>query len=295
MKDILKYNGNFSSEQTKHIESAITSPELQATFNGRKVYATDFSADPADEFATWDVINGDGLVKISRAGSTEIALSETDVTPVAIPLVYVEGAYNITRNETRKMSKTGKKLDADKLSVIVVKMSEMEDKLIFEGDAGTGVKGLFDVEGVQEVIVENGASASKLWSDKTGPEMIKDIKAARNKVDDINGLEADTLVVSRAQYEEMDSRFLNDKSERTVPEYLIEAKVIKRIAIIKKDIEPYVADTRVQHAKIMGAIDRKALPTATDALQNKTTVIEHKIAGLALKQPLSHCIIKGVK
>lgn len=291
----MKYNGNFALEQTKNVEAAIKSPELLATFEARKIYATEFDADPGDETITWGVINGDGIVKITRAGTTEVPLSETDETPVTIPLVYVEGAYQITRNEDRKMKKTGKKLDKDKLSVVMVRMSEMEDKLIFDGDSKTGVKSVFEVEGIQEVIVANGASGSKLWTSKTGKEMVADIKRGRNKVNNIKGLEADTLVISYSLFEVMDNTYMGEKAEKTVVEYLIDSKIIKRIALVKKDIDPYLADTRSQNAKIKGAIDMKALPTGVDLLQNKTTVIEHKVAGLALKQPLSHCIIKGVK
>lgn len=139
----------------------------------------------ADEFSSFTTTSfaapgGATNSGISWAGKNSSAVAgmavDTDKTATALNLWAMELSWTVV--ELEQSMKTGRPIDADKLAGLNLKWQMDMDNVGYIGDTGTGVTGLLNASGITPANVVNGASASPLWSSKTGAEILADVNSA---------------------------------------------------------------------------------------------------------------------
>lgn len=184
---------------------------------------------PGAETYSYDVITRSGAAKILAPGATDIPLVDADLSRHTVNIYSIATAFNLTVQEIRNAQMARRPVETTKADTARKAIAEKENSLVWVGDAAHNIKGLVNVTGIQVLAVdENEASTSTKWKDKTGTEIVEDIKKAKNLVNKLPGHEADTLVVTPDGFEQLEKVY-NDYTKQTVLEYIKSQQWFKRI------------------------------------------------------------------
>ncbi|MBM7696631.1 hypothetical protein JOD44_001748 [Salimicrobium jeotgali] len=172
------------------------------------------------ETYSYDVIKRSGAAKVLAPGSDDIELVDADMERHTENIYSIAAAFRYSVQELRQGQMSGTPIETTKAATARRAISEKENRLVWKGDAKYGILGVANAEGIQVKALDNNkAGNSTKWKDKTGKELVADLRQARSAVNRLPGHQADTLVVTPDAMEELEKEY-NENTDKTVMEYL---------------------------------------------------------------------------
>jgi len=250
---------------------------------------------------SYDVLTRSGVAKILAPGATDVPLVDADLTEETVKIYSIAAAFNISVQEVREAQMAGRPLDVTKADTVRKAIAEKENQVAFSGDKTHGIKGLTDAVGIQVYATpQNEAGASTKWKDKTGKEIVADIRKAKNMVNKLNGHEADTLLLTPDSNEELEKTF-NEYTQQSVLEYIKSQNWFKRIETVndlaKKGLAGsecfIVLDSAPDVVELGIPLDITRHPQEY-AFPNTKVPFEERTTGLIIRYPMAICRADGI-
>ncbi|WP_156488372.1 DUF2184 domain-containing protein [Fictibacillus phosphorivorans] len=172
------------------------------------------------ETYSYDVIKRSGAAKILAPGADDIPLVDADMERHTEKIYSIAAAFRISVQEVRQAALSGRPVEATKAETARKAIAEKENRLVWIGDATHNILGVTNAVGIQVMAVANNAGGtSTKWKDKTGREIVADLRTARKAVNKLPGHTANTLVVTPDAMEELEKEY-NEYTGQTVLQYL---------------------------------------------------------------------------
>lgn len=250
---------------------------------------------------SYDVMTRSGVAKILAPGATDVPLVDADLTEETVKIYSIAAAFNISVQEVREAQMAGRPIDVTKADTVRRAIAEKENQIAFSGDKTHAIKGLTDSVGIQVYAVpQNEAKTSTKWKDKTGKEIVADIRKAKNMINKLNGHEADTLLLTPDSFEELEKTF-NEFTQQSVLEYIKSQNWFKRIETVndlaKKglaDSECFVVlDSSPSVVELGIPMDVTRHPQEY-AFPNTKVPFEERTTGLIIRYPMAICRADGI-
>lgn len=181
------------------------------------------------ETYSYDVITRSGAAKILAAGADDIPLVDTDMERHTEKIYSIAAAFRMSIQEIRQAQLAGRPIEPTKADTARKAIAEKENRLVWIGDEKHGIRGVTNATGIQTMsVANNAAGTSTLWTDKTGKEIVADIRKARSAINRLPGHTANTLVVTPDAMEELEKEY-NEYTNQTVLQYLRSQNWFSRI------------------------------------------------------------------
>jgi len=180
---------------------------------------TDISA--GAETVSYDKLEEMGEAKVTANGANDIPLVDADLTRTDHGIVTIESGFKIGKQEARAAEEADRPIDTVKAGTSRRVISQKENNVSFLGNSARGIEGAVNASGMLTYTVEtNEAATSTNWADKTGMEIIKDLRKAKSTMNGLEGFEAQILALAPSKYGELDKP-LNQYNAQTVMSYLM--------------------------------------------------------------------------
>jgi len=250
---------------------------------------------------SYDVMTRSGAAKILAPGANDVPLVDADLKEETVKIYSIAAAFNISVQEVREAQMAGRQIEVTKADTVRKAIAEKENKIAFSGDKEHSIKGLTDAVGIQVYAVpQNEAGTSTKWSDKTGKEIVADIRKAKNTINKLNGHTADTLLLTPDSSEELEKSF-NEFTQQTVLEYIRSQNWFERIETIN-DINGkglagsdcfVVLDSSPDVVQLGIPLDIMRHPQEY-AFPNTKVPFEERTTGLIIRYPMAICRADGI-
>ncbi len=170
----------------------------------------------AESYA-YDVMTRSGVAKILGNNSDDVPLVDIDMRRETARIYSIVTGYRVTVQELRAAQMANVPVDTAKAGVARRAVAEKENKLVWIGDANYGIQGLVNKTGIQTTSVAQGAKNSTKWKDKTGAEIVEDVRKTRSLITVLPSMSDAplTLALTAAAYEEAGKRY-SDYDSRSV-------------------------------------------------------------------------------
>ncbi|KAB8139272.1 DUF2184 domain-containing protein [Gracilibacillus oryzae] len=209
---------NFQYRDLEAIDNTLYEPKYEE-LTARQILDVKSDVDPGAETYSYSVMTRSGAAKIMGNLSDDIPLVDVDMRRVFQRIYSIVTGFRYSVQELRNAQMANVPLETTKAGVARRVIAEKENKITWIGDAVHNIQGLANAEGIQTVAVEQGASASARWEDKTGKEIVADIRSLRAKVEKLPGHTVDTLVLPPDQYELLEEPY-NEYNNGTIRNYI---------------------------------------------------------------------------
>ncbi|MFJ6210589.1 DUF2184 domain-containing protein [Lysinibacillus sp. NPDC092081] len=250
---------------------------------------------------SYDVMTRSGAAKILAPGATDVPLVDADLTEETVKIYSIAAAFNISVQGVREAQMSGRPIDVTKADTVRKAIAEKENQIAFSGDKIHRIKGLTDSVGIQVYATPNneGGTSTK-WKDKTGKEIVADIRKAKNMINKLNGHEADTLLLTPDSFEELEKTF-NEYTQQSVLEYIKSQNWFKRIETVndlaKKGLANsecfVVLDSSPDVVELGIPLDIMRHPQEY-AFPNTKVPFEERTTGLIIRYPMAICRADGI-
>lgn len=250
---------------------------------------------------SYDVLTRSGVAKILAPGANDVPLVDADLTEETVKIYSIAAAFNISVQEVREAQMAGRQLDVTKADTVRKAIAEKENQIAFSGDGKYGIKGLTDAIGIQVFAApQNEAGTSTEWKDKSGKEIVADIRKAKNVINKLNGHQADTLLLTPDSFEELEKVF-NEFTQQTVLEYIRSQNWFRRIETVN-DLKGkgiggtecfVVLDTSPSVVQLGIPLDITRHPQEY-AFPNTKVPFEERTTGLIIRYPMAICRADGI-
>lgn len=250
---------------------------------------------------SYDVLTRSGVAKILAPGANDVPLVDADLTEETVKIYSIAAAFNISVQEVREALMAGRALDVTKADTVRKAIAEKENQIAFSGDGKYGIKGLTDAVGIQVYAApQNEAGTSTKWKEKSGKEIVADIRKAKNVINKLNGHQADTLLLTPDSFEELEKVF-NEFTQQTVLEYIRSQNWFQRIETVN-DLKGkgiggtecfVVLDTSPSVVQLGIPLDITRHPQEY-AFPNTKVPFEERTTGLIIRYPMAICRADGI-
>lgn len=175
-------------------------------------------------------------VGMAKMGGTQYATDfpRVDVfgTETSVKVKPIHAAYGYNLDEIKAANAMNRPLESMR-AVAARKAVEMKlNDIVENGEASTGLIGLFNASGISEYTVPAGAATTKTWATKTSDEILADLNGIVNYIiTSTNGIETpDIMAMPLSSYNLISQKRLSTDSEKTVLTYFLENNpYIKRV------------------------------------------------------------------
>ncbi|MFJ7662017.1 DUF2184 domain-containing protein [Lysinibacillus sp. NPDC097162] len=282
------------------IDKRIYEPHA-SELKARSIFALKTDIPAGAKTYSYDVMTRSGAAKILAPGATDVPLVDADLTEETVKIYSIAAAFNISVQEVRESQMANRPIDVTKADTVRKAIAEKENQVTFSGDKTHGIKGLTDAVGIQVYATpQNEAGTSTKWKDKTGKEIVADIRKAKNMVNKLNGHEADTLLLTPDSNEELEKTF-NEYTQQSVIEYIKSQNWFKRIETIndlaKKGLAGtecfVVLDSSPDVVELGIPLDITRHPQEY-AFPNTKVPFEERTTGLIIRYPMAICRADGI-
>lgn len=250
---------------------------------------------------SYDVLTRSGVAKILAPGANDVPLVDADLTEETVKIYSIAAAFNISVQEVREAQMAGRQLDVTKADIVRKAIAEKENQIAFSGDGKYGIKGLTDAVGIQVYAApQNEAGTSTQWKDKTGKEIVADIRKAKNMINKLNGHTADTLLLTPDSSEELEKTF-NEFTQQSVLEYIRSQNWFQRIETVNDlkgkglaDSNCFVVlDSSPNVVELGIPLDITRHPQEY-AFPNTKVPFEERTTGLIIRYPMAIVRVDGI-
>lgn len=217
------------------VDKKIFEPKKEE-LKARTVFNVKTDVPEGAETYSYDVIERSGAAKILAPGATDIPLVDADMSRHTVNIYSIATAFNLSVQELRNAQMARRPVETTKADTARKAIAEKENKLVWIGDATHNINGIVNTTGIQVLAVDTNAAGTKTeWAEKSGVEVVEDIKKAKNLVNKLPGHMADTLIVTPDSFEQLEKVY-NTTTMQTVLEYIKSQNWFKRIVTVS-DIE----------------------------------------------------------
>lgn len=282
------------------IDKRIYEPHA-SELKARSIFALKTDIPAGAETYSYDVMTRSGVAKILAPGATDVPLVDADLERHTVNVYSIAAAFNISVQEVRQAQMSGKGIDVTKADTVRKAIAEKENQIAFSGEAKYKIKGLTDAVGIQVYATPNNeADTSTKWKDKSGKEIVADIRKAKNMINKLNGHEADTLLLTPDSFEELEKTF-NEFTQQSVLEYIKSQNWFKRIETVndlaKKGLAGsecfVVLDSSPSVVELGIPMDVTRHPQE-HAFPNTKVPFEERTTGLIIRYPMAICRADGI-
>ncbi|MFJ7663741.1 DUF2184 domain-containing protein [Lysinibacillus sp. NPDC097162] len=282
------------------IDKRIYEPHA-SELKARSIFALKTDIPAGAKTYSYDVMTRSGAAKILAPGATDVPLVDADLTEETVKIYSIAAAFNISVQEVRESQMANRPIDVTKADTVRKAIAEKENQVAFSGDKTHGIKGLTDAVGIQIYATPNNeAGSSTKWKDKTGKEIVADIRKAKNMINKLNGHEADTLLLTPDSNEELEKTF-NEFTQQSVLEYIKSQNWFKRIETVndlaKKGLANsecfVVLDSSPSVLELGIPMDVTRHPQEY-AFPNTKVPFEERTIGLIIRYPMAICRADGI-
>ena len=222
MKDlgVVRQDAILRNEDLEAIDNTVyEAKERELTARTMVSLMTDI-AEGAETYS-YDKITKKGAAKIFAYGSDDVPLVDADMERHTQGIFGIVVGFRIDVQEKRAARMANRPIETTKATAGRRAAAEKENDFFYNGDDAYNAEGLLNFTGIQTYSVpQDSDSSGTEWQYKTGAERVADIKEARKKVNLKPGLEADTLALPPAQYEDLDDPYNAENPELTIRRYL---------------------------------------------------------------------------
>ncbi|WGT37675.1 encapsulin [Lysinibacillus sp. 1 U-2021] len=282
------------------IDKRIYEPHA-SELKARSIFALKTDIQAGAETYSYDVMTRSGVAKTLAPGATDVPLVDADLERHTVNVYSIAAAFNISVQEVRQAQMSGKGIDVTKADTVRKAIAEKENQIAFSGEAKYKIKGLTDAVGIQVYATPNNeAGTSTKWKDKSGKEIVADIRKAKNMINKLNGHEADTLLLTPDSFEELEKTF-NEFTQQSVLEYIKSQNWFKRIETVndlaKKGLAGsecfVVLDSSPSVVELGIPMDVTRHPQE-HAFPNTKVPFEERTTGLIIRYPMAICRADGI-
>lgn len=167
------------------------------------IFPVSSEVDPGAETITYYSYDKVGLAKIISNYATDLPRADVKGKPTTAIIKSIGDSYGYSIQEMRASRMAGKSLDTRKAESARYQIDYLNNKIAWNGDAETGLKGVLSEDNdVPRYVIANGASGSPAWADKTEDEILADITGMlRTMSETTKGVETpDTLAIPESVY-----------------------------------------------------------------------------------------------
>jgi hypothetical protein len=205
-------------EDLEAIDRVVYEPKKEELI-GRTLFNLKTDVPSGAEVYGYDVITRSGSAKVLAPGADDIPLVDADKRRHKMDIFSIAAAIRYSIQELRNAQMAGITVDSTKAEIARRAIAEKENRIIWHGDADHNIPGVVNAEGIQTVAVDAGASGKTEWKDKTGKEIVADVRKARNLINRLPGHTANTLILTPAGMEMLEMEY-NANTDKTVLEYI---------------------------------------------------------------------------
>ncbi len=200
------------------IDSVVYEPKKEELI-GRTLFNVKSNIPAGAETYSYDVMTRSGSAKILAAGADDIPLVDADKKRHTVSIYSIAAAIRYSVQELRQAQMASVPIDTAKAIIARRAIAEKENRIIWHGDKDYNIPGVVNATGIQVLAVPAGASVSTKWADKTGREIVADLRKARALINRLPGHEANTLVLTPAGMEALEAEY-NANTDKTILEYV---------------------------------------------------------------------------
>lgn len=256
------------------------------------------------ETISYDKMTKKGAAKIFAYGAADdIPLVDADVERHTQKVFGIVVGFSIGIQEKRAAQMANRPVDTTKATASRRAVAEKENSFFYKGSAAHKAEGLINHTGIQTMpVAQNKEETSTKWKDKTGEEIINDIREARKKVNSLPGFTADTLLLPPDQYEDLDKPVNAENYHMTIRKFLQEQgwfTNIVRVADLEKagDSESdclVVFDSSREVVELSLPMDITRHPEVLLNNLSSQINLEERTGGAVVRFPLGICRADGI-
>lgn len=208
---------DYIKQQTYDIKYA----ELKA----RKLIPVSSEADPGAENIFYRQYDQSGLAKIVANYADDLPDADVSGKEFSTPVRTLGASYKYNLQEMRAAVYGNVPLEQRRANAARRAIAQKENTLAFQGDANSGLVGLFTAPNVTSVsIPATGSGSTTQWVNKTPDQILYDMNLVANTVVSVSlGVEnPDTMLLPLSQFNYVASTARSDFSDKTILNYFLE-------------------------------------------------------------------------
>ena len=178
-------------------------------FTALNLFPMSSEVDPGAETITYYSYDKVGLAKIISNYATDLPRADVKGKPTTAIIKSIGDSYGYSIQEMRASRMAGKSLDTRKAESARYQIDYLNNKIAWNGDAETGLKGVLSEDNdVPRYVLANGASGNTSWTSKTADEILADITGMLKQMAVITKKveKPDTLALSADAYIEIQNK-----------------------------------------------------------------------------------------
>ena len=191
-------------------------------FTALKLFPVSSEINPGAETVTYYSYDKTGMAKIISNYATDLPRADVKGKPTTAIIKSLGDSYGYSIQEMRASAMAGKSLDARKAESARYQIDYLNNKIAWNGDAETGLRGVLSKDNdVPLYVPATGAKGSTKWADKTEDEILADITGMLKQVARTTKKveKPDTLVLPSEAYIEIQNRRI-ESTATTVLKYI---------------------------------------------------------------------------
>lgn len=152
-------------------------------FTALKLFPVSSEINPGAETVTYYSYDKTGMAKIISNYATDLPRADVKGKPTTAIIKSLGDSYGYSIQEMRASAMAGKSLDARKAESARYQIDYLNNKIAWNGDAETGLRGVLSKDNdVPLYVPAAGAKGSTKWADKTEDEILADITGMLKQV-----------------------------------------------------------------------------------------------------------------
>lgn len=282
-------------------------------FTALSLFPVSSEVDAGAETVTYYSYDKVGLAKIISNYATDLPRADVKGKPTTAIIKSIGDSYGYSIQEMRASRLAGKSLDTRKAESARYQIDYLNNKIAWNGDAETGLKGVLSEDNdVPRYVLANGASGKTAWATKTADEILADITGMLKQMAVITKKveKPDTLALSADAYIEIQNKRIEGTATTLLKYIQDNLPDIKNIVSCSEldadsvDTNPYADDEDGQAVAILFKNDSRKLtienplpfmqyPIQTQGLE-VVVPCEARTAGAIIYYPMSILVAIGI-
>ena len=282
-------------------------------FTALKCFPMSSEVDPGADTITYYSYDKVGLAKIISNYATDLPRADVKGKPTTAIIKSIGASYGYSIQEMRASRMAGKSLDTRKAEAARYQIDYLNNKIAWNGDAETGLRGILSKENDIPIYVPAaGAKNSTKWADKDADEILADLTGMlRTMSEATKGVETpDTLAIPESVYITLQNKRIEGTATtllKYIQENIPDISSIERcpeLEATSTDTNPYAAATDGQAVALMYKNDPRKFtienplpfmqyPVQTQGLE-MVVPCEARTAGAVIYYPMSLLIVTGI-
>lgn len=282
-------------------------------FSALSLFPVSSEVDAGAETVTYYSYDKVGLAKIISNYATDLPRADVKGKPTTAIIKSIGDSYGYSIQEMRASRLAGKSLDTRKAESARYQIDYLNNKIAWNGDAETGLKGVLSEDNdVPRYVLASGASGKTAWATKTADEILADITGMLKQMAVITKKveKPDTLALSADAYIEIQNKRIEGTATTLLKYIQDNLPDIKNIVSCSEldadsvDTNPYANETDGQAVAILFKNDSRKLtienplpfmqyPIQTQGLE-VVVPCEARTAGAIIYYPMSILVAIGI-